>query len=524
MHKIWSFNRRILLIDDDEGVRDNFKLVLAEHEPDHTELVNAATALFDDEPTAAPRATNRLTFDLDVAASGREGFNKVRQSITEQRPYAAIFCDIRMPGWDGLETVDHIREVDRRTEVIFVTAYSDYDLDEIVDSAGANVSYFVKPFSSEELRQVATKAVLEWNKARELETLMQTITSLRGEVDDLERLLEYLLGQLCLWLDTRSAALAQLRPDGTIHYRLGVGELADPEKARDFLADLRYEQDKEEPVYRNGVTFFSISEFGLAIALTGKTTLTADRSYLIRVFLEHASVAIRNAELHARLMEAERMAAVGQAVGYIVHDLRNLIGNAQMLLHLAETKKKSFEEAGAIVRKINDSLDQALHLASDTLEFSRGTLEVHPEATDLTRVLQDELELWTDRFAEQAVQLVPDLPETCRCRVDPVRIRRVVHNLIKNALEAVRGQADARVRVAARCAEEGTRLVVADNGPGVPDEIRARLFQPFASHGKQSGTGFGLAIVKQIIDTHGGSINLETDAQGTRFTILLPEA
>ena len=98
----------------------------------------------------------------------------------------------------------------------------------------------------------------------------------------------------------------------------------------------------------------------------------------------------------------------------------------------------------------------------------------------------------------------------------------MLRNLAKNAAEACRGCADAHVTLGARGTAEGCELWVEDNGPGLPPEVQAKLFQPFGTHGKRGGTGFGLAIAKQLVEAHHGRIDVASSPRGTRFTLTLP--
>ncbi len=165
-----AFNTRILVIDDEETIRDSFREILLPRKRSIQALEAASAGLFDDDDniisSSISRSSSLFDFELEETANGQDALVLVQKALAEDRPFAAIFVDMRMPGWDGLKTVQHIRKFDERAEIIFVTAYSDYSIDDVVEKAGSNVSYHCKPFSVEEIRQIATKAVYEWNKAR----------------------------------------------------------------------------------------------------------------------------------------------------------------------------------------------------------------------------------------------------------------------------------------------------------------------------------------------------------------------
>jgi two-component system C4-dicarboxylate transport sensor histidine kinase DctB len=124
----------------------------------------------------------------------------------------------------------------------------------------------------------------------------------------------------------------------------------------------------------------------------------------------------------------------------------------------------------------------------------------------------------------RAVGLVVEIPEPLVAHADALGVVRIVQNLVNNAGGALADRPDGRVRVAALAVPGGVEIRVADNGPGLPADLVDRLFEPFATKSKTTGTGFGLAIVKQIVVAHGGRVTVETGPGGTCFAVFLPDA
>lgn len=136
---------------------------------------------------------------------------------------------------------------------------------------------------------------------------------------------------------------------------------------------------------------------------------------------------------------------------------------------------------------------------------------------DLIRFIRDDL---AGRGVELTVEHGPDVPPAM---LDEGQIRQSVLNLVRNAAEAVSGRGQGRVWIRTRTDDDWVVIEVADDGPGVPAELRSRLFDPFVST-KDGGTGLGLALTHQIVRDHGGSLTLEDDGPGARFVIRLPRA
>lgn len=517
-----SFSARVLVIDDEESVRDSFMSTLAPAVRSNPQLSEAASLLFDDPQLRQPAPRTQMQFSVDLAATGREAVRLVEQAVAQQQPYAVIFCDMRMPGWDGVETGERLRQHDQRAEVVFVTAYSDHSIDAIVERAGANVGYFVKPFLGDEIRQLATKLVLDWNRARELESLMRTVISMRGEAGDVRRLFTHLLGELCAWLDTDSAALFRVE-DGTLgEFELGIGALSDPELARSQVAVFGVTGVPGSVLERdNGALVLPVAPVGLAVALCRETRLTPDRKYLLQVFLEHAGLAIRNSDIQAQMVERERFAAVGEALAFVLHDVRGPVGNALMLSSLLNPDQPQPYPLDELAARIQKQLQRAIGMLGDTLALCKDHIDLERRSVELGSAFAEELEDLGRDLQRRGIAFEVAMTPGLTGEVDVERLWRVLWNLIGNAARAVKGCHRPTVVLRGQRQHGDLRLSVSDNGPGVPEAVLAKLFQPFAS-AEANGTGFGLAIAQKIAMAHGGTVTHRREDGWTTFEVTLP--
>src|SRR6185436_16627644 len=156
-------------------------------------------------------------------------------------------------------------------------------------------------------------------------------------------------------------------------------------------------------------------------------------------------------------------------------------------------------------------------------EFSQFARMPAPRTvpTDLAQLITDTLALYNGIFAEVRIdsRFAPELPLV---RLDAEQVRRVIINLVDNAIEATERRGEIVVETQLDRANSVARVVVADNGPGIPLAEREKLFLPYYST-KRRGSGLGLAIVRRIIAEHGGNIEVGDNVpRGTRFTIELP--
>ena len=205
----------------------------------------------------------------------------------------------------------------------------------------------------------------------------------------------------------------------------------------------------------------------------------------------------------------------------IVHDLRNPLsaihGSVQMLIN----SRLSEPQIHRIARNMYGASVRMKELLDELLTRYRGT-DKGVEPSDLreqvTRAV-DEIALVAEA---QAVQIVQDVPENLVIAVDRRRIQRVLVNLFVNALEVM--PHGGTIRVSAVLEQDSVLVKVRDTGPGIAAEIRERLFQPFATAGKASGLGLGLAFSRLAVIEHGGRMWAEPGSPGACFAFCLPRA
>jgi PAS domain S-box-containing protein len=176
-------NPRILVIDDNRAIHDDFRKILCAGPKGHSALEEAEAALFDDSTPATGNSTGRRVFEIDSAYQGQEGLALAQKAKDSGRPYALAFVDVRMPpGWDGIETAARMWEVCPDLQVVICTAYSDYSWDEMTSRLGSSDRMVIlkKPFDAVEVLQLATAMTEKWRLHEES----------RQELDRLEHLVQ----------------------------------------------------------------------------------------------------------------------------------------------------------------------------------------------------------------------------------------------------------------------------------------------------------------------------------------------
>jgi PAS domain S-box-containing protein len=229
-------------------------------------------------------------------------------------------------------------------------------------------------------------------------------------------------------------------------------------------------------------------------------------------------------EIRNRTQQLEQRAVLGEVTAVFAHEVRNPINNISTGLQLLTVKlPENDPNQENISRLINDCL-RLNHLMESVLNFSRQS-EHRFEEVDLDAMLRRMLDRWRPRFAKVNVSPYINIEDkTPHVLADPRSLDQVFTNLIGNAVEAMSSSGGTlSVRVAPLHGLPGrpqVEIQISDSGPGIPDEIRDRIFEPFVST-KSGGTGLGLAITKRIITAHHGSISVNSFPGGTVFHVLL---
>ena len=232
------------------------------------------------------------------------------------------------------------------------------------------------------------------------------------------------------------------------------------------------------------------------------------------------------ADLRVALSSRARLAALGEAVAKINHDLRNMLTSAQIASErLALSGDPKVAQA---LPRLERALDRAVRLASDVLAYGKSQ-EAAPAVVALPLAQALEAAAEDAGLTADGVRLQTTIAADDQVTADPEQLHRILVNLLRNAREAILGEASAGGRglvvVSLEPSAAGSVITIADSGPGVPQRLQARLFQPFAGSGRPGGAGLGLAIARELAQGHGGDLVLkQTGPDGAVFELRLPGA
>jgi two-component system NtrC family sensor kinase len=487
----------VLIVDDDEHVRRALKRVLK----------RTRCRLYE-----APDADSAL-------------------ALLQAESVNVVVSDYRMPGMSGVEFLRIVKERWPRVQRVLLTGQADTAAIEEAVNKSEIFRFIWKPWDDGHLLLTIQSAIDQHWLLEENVRLSDLLTQRNAELELANR-------ELDRKLEARSRALTRAADA----WRTCFDAIADPlavvradgqvERANTAFARLAGVDIHAAPGLRCEAEGFGALPWAchhLGEAREASLELVKDgRTWQVNAFpfAEGSAVVAwkdvtEEREVTRRLLQAEKMAAVGQLAGGVAHEINNPLGGilafAQLMLQdeRPETDKES-------LRLIQDAAVRAKRIVESLLRFSRRPREDERGDVDLARVAEDALFLVQSQMKTGKVEVVRDLAPALAVGNGNL-IQQILVNLLVNALQAVGDEG--RITVSTGAAATGrVRAVVSDDGPGVPPDLQGRIFEPFfTTKPEGQGTGLGLSICYRIAEEHGGSIHYEpAPGGGASFVVEIP--
>jgi PAS domain S-box-containing protein len=545
-------NHRILIIDDNEAIHEDLRKILV---PDRS----TASQLRDDEMLLFGSAPLELAeFAVDSAYQGQEGLERARQASAAGRPYAVAFVDIRMPpGWDGIETIARIREVDPHLQTVICTAYSDHSWSDIYRRLGHSDSLLIlkKPFDNIEVIQMAYALSRKWLVTRQAEVRMADLDRMVAvRTAELEEARQRVQREL----ERRTAAqeafqtIFQSGPFGIALFEAGA--CVDVNRAfEEYIARPKHEfvgkriddiavRDRKivEQCREELRTAGSVDAKEVVLQLQGIEPRTAliwvrpvaiqDRPHNLVFVLDISKRRQMEEELRRAWAAAEAAARAKSAfVANVSHEIRTPMNGILGFTQLALDGNPAPEQQ-EYLKAVEHSARALLGVINNILDFSKidsGHLDVEHIPFSLRECMEAAVTTLSAEARRKNLALtmeaVSDIPDALLG--DPGKLRQVFLNLLGNGLKFTeQGSVSLRATAEERSDRNvGLHFAVRDTGIGIAAAKQADLFQPFRQVDgsvtrKYGGTGLGLAISQKLVQTMGGRIWLESEAgQGAAF-------
>jgi PAS domain S-box-containing protein len=537
-------NRRILIVDDNESIHSDFHNILCPDELDQTTVNDMEAVLF--EESAQPEQPK--AFELDSAFQGKEGLEMVKKALEETRPYSLAFVDVRMPpGWDGIETIARLWEVDPDLQIVVCTAYADYSWEEIRAKVGQPDSLLVlkKPFDNIEVQQLAHALTKKW------QLNMQT----RAQVAELAKANESLAMSeerfSKAFHESPLAGAIQSLPDQRfVDVSQRLAEIIGCERrellgrkpsdlflwAKPELAEQWYEGLARKEVIRDQEAKLRDARGALREVRVSLSPLSlGGRPHALLIAEDVSEKAI----LERQLRQAQKMEAIGQLAAGVAHDFNNILtviqGHAGLLQQKVGNGQSGQGQAKSL-QEINNAANRASTLIRQLLMFSRKQV-MQFRYLDPNEVLRNAIKMLERVVGEHVkIEFQPrnSLPTI---HADSSMVEQIAMNLAVNARDAMPNGGRLSITTSLENLHRGPTpmdpepregqfvcLTFADTGCGMDTQILNRIFEPFfTTKPVGKGTGLGLSTVFGIVRQHHGWVEVESKPnKGATFRIYFP--
>jgi signal transduction histidine kinase/CheY-like chemotaxis protein len=514
----------------------------------------------DDEPGIAllcDRILNRAGYDVTSETDPRVAIEHLQHKRVD-----LLVVDIRMPEVDGFDVISRAQMVQPDVAVLVMTGFGTVEMAIRALRQGVD-GLLLKPFNkSEELLQAVRQALTDnqRNGIRRVSALrpLFTVTETLFETDR-DRLLELIVSAFCEHLYCSNVAYYQLE-NGHVSIIAQRGKVLQADGDNSAAQLIRRVDADGDPMLINATgpgeadAQALLSSLGLSAAIlipvarsnlhsvwfaardAGSAALPFRGADLEMFFVlaRQAVVAIENARLYAELrayvrrveesqealLRAEKMAAAGRLTASIAHEINNPLQSVQNCLHLAGHEDLPPEKRKEYFDLAKNELERLMKTSQRMLDFYRpGAVKM--EQVDILELLQHVLSLTSQQLNQRNIEVKTDLPESLPLIFAvSSQIQQIFFNLVLNSLDAM--PAGGELKISARSLDNGVEITFHDTGPGIPENQRNDIFEPFFST-KEGGTGLGLTVSYNIVTAHGGTLDLVNGHEpGACFRLFLP--
>ncbi|MEE2681222.1 MAG: ATP-binding protein [Planctomycetota bacterium] len=277
----------------------------------------------------------------------------------------------------------------------------------------------------------------------------------------------------------------------------------------------------------------SQADFGELVRSFNEITSQLERTHDV-LRAEVSGLKAELAEANERLRRSRSLAALGEMAAGIAHEIRNPLGAMALNIGILREDLESMPESVVLCERIARSVQGLDAIVGDVLSFARDT-RVSVRECPARDLVDAALDANAPLIERAEVRVESRVEDGLTALVDPGPVTQALTNVIRNACEALEGgnERDRRLSIVVdlglvRTSSEGgraehVRFLVEDNGPGIPDDLKDRIFNPFFTT-RETGTGLGLAIVHRITDAHGGTLQIEDAQPGARICMSFPTA
>lgn len=449
------------------------------------------------------------------------------QNLEEQKEISAEkFTDVEKKEnltWQDFETEEIFAEADSKLEnlsgKISEEQQTDIDKEEIKMKA--------------DQLQMIIKAAEAINSTIKIDEVLKNIVEVATELTDADRGTLYLIDKEKneLWsLIAMGSEIKEIRlkiGEGMAGYVAKTGEILN---IKDVSKDSRYRSDFDKASgyeTKTALTFPIKNKKGEIIGVlqllnSKKGEFSKYDEELLNAMSIHAAIALQNAELVEKLLQAERVQSLGKMANFLIQDIKKPILVSKRYAEHLKNKNLSPDNL-QIVDMLLEQLNHVADLVQTTSSYSEGKTILRTLNVSLNKTLADYASRIGTYVESRNCRIENEFDKDVNVKLDVKEFYQCYMHIIKNACDAMPDGGIIRISTKKDDKEKKVKIFFSDNGLGIAESLKEKIFEPFFTQGKKEGTGLGLSITKQIVEAHGGKIEVQSAlGEGATFIITLP--
>jgi len=529
-------NNRILVIDDNPEIHKDFNKILGNGK--NTEYTSALDALTYDILGEKAPIESKHAYQIDFAQQGKEGIDKIQQALSENKPYAVVFTDIRMPpGLDGIETIQQLWQIDKEIQTVIITAYSDYNWQQINQSLGTSDRLLIlkKPFENIEIRQMALSLCKKWQLNKNMQQAHQQL------LDSEQRYIDLYDKSPDMYISCAVDTGKILQCNQTIADKLGY---AKAELIGRSLFEFIFTSSIDKTQYNLILKSEPEHTTNLDIQIVGKNGIPIDVNLSINVEnnsednIPFSRICLIDLSHKKKMEKAHVMESIATLSAGIAHDFNNILaiisGNLD-LLALTMDSEESLPRIESIRTSIKRATNLTWHLIKASNQYSPplSLVDINLEIIKLKAQLNPLIQ-------ENITFGISTADKLWKAKINSADFSNTMINLVSNACEAMEdkgGKLTLKIKNITLDDEyctthddtvpgEYIRIKIKDTGKGMDKAQKEHIYEPFyTTHEFGQNRGLGLSMVYGFVKSSGGYIECHSKyKKGTTFIIYLPRS
>ena len=532
-------NNKILIVDDEKDIADSLKTILEGQSKIKKSLSEKAKSLFDDISNNEKSVTsNMVPFSV---YSGEEAIKQVKKLKENDDSFALLIIDIKMPEMNGVEATKIIRSIDPKIEVIFITAYNEFTVFEINEIIGSNISYITKPFKGEEVVSIANKSISEWNSKNQMIKMADDISKYQATMihnlrnhqtwskESIENFKESIILLFKRYFKLKSLAVCE-KNDNNEYKIINKFNIQKEKILTQKLENLVDLSDNDSPLKLENdqnLVFLQMERLYFIFEPENKI-LSSSEYFFLELISKLSKTLLNELYLENKIRVGSRLSKLGENIGAITHDLKLTLNNLMNATTKAQqsiaNQKEVLNNLSYIYSTCQDFESFLWHIQETIKSPTPKKEKIH--ISSMIEDLQESVSYLILSHPNLSF-IFPDISKTGFLYGEAKSLKRVFLNIIQNSINSFQEKKDNKsvrqqIGFSYELKQEEVIFIIRDNGPGIKEELKDKLFKPLSSFESPFDIGLGSSIAHNIVSNHNGNISFQSKPGETIVKVALP--